>query len=202
MTIYRPSTRPPRWAEALLRLLLKPEDRESVSGDLLEEYRQSILPERGKGADAWYLCQVAGFLWRSTWIWALVFSGAFLARTAYDWLVPTTDFHFRAEVSTYIGVATLLSIGLWAGWRSHSVVAGVLTTVIASQIAAAISAAGGGLLFMLLDTPELRREIAGSGGLGEVFVLPFMMALPAVILGLFGGVVGSLGSRLRSSFVR
>jgi hypothetical protein len=197
------TTRPPEWAEALLRLSLKATDRENVSGDLLEEYRASIVPIRGKAAaDRWYIGQVAGFVWRMTWLWALVFSGAFLARMAYDWLVPTTDFHFRAEVSTYIGVATLLSIGLWAGWRSHSVVAGVLTTVIASQIAAVISAAGGGLLFMLLDTPELRREIAGSGGLGEVFVLPFMMALPAVILGLFGGVVGSVGRRLRSSFVR
>ena len=52
MTIDRSSTRPPEWAEALLRLLLKPEDRESVSGDLLEEYRQSVVPERGRGADA------------------------------------------------------------------------------------------------------------------------------------------------------
>jgi hypothetical protein len=196
MTV-RQSTRPPGWAEALLRLLLKPEDRESVSGDLLEEYNGSIVPSRGQAAaNTWYVRQVAGFLWRATWLWALVFSGAFLARTLYDWLVPTSDFHVRAEWSTYIGVATLLSIGLWAGWRSHSVVAGVVTTVIASQIAAVISAAGGGLLFMLLDTPELRREIAGSGGLDEVFFLPFMMILPAVILGTFGGAVGSLGKRL------
>jgi hypothetical protein len=42
MTMDRPTTRPPQWAERLLRLLLKPEDRDSVSGDLLEEYRDSI----------------------------------------------------------------------------------------------------------------------------------------------------------------
>ena len=71
-----------------------------------------------------------------------------------------------------------------------------MTTVVASQIAAVISAAGGGLLFVLLDTPELRREIAASGGLDEVFFLPFMMILPAVILGTLGGAVGSLGRRL------
>jgi hypothetical protein len=197
MTIDRSSTRPPGWAEALLRLLLKPEDCETVSGDLLEEYRGSIVPSRGKSAaDAWYVRQVAGFLWRATAAWALVFSGAFLARTAYDWLVPTTDFHVRAAVSTYIGIATLLSIGLWAGWRSRSLAAGVFTTMVASQIAAVISAAGGGLLFVLLDTPDLRREIAGSGGLAEVFVLPFVMILPAVILGTLGGAVGSVSRRL------
>jgi len=39
MTMDRPAAQPPRWAEATLRLLLKPEDRDSVSGDLLEEYR-------------------------------------------------------------------------------------------------------------------------------------------------------------------
>lgn len=191
------TTRPPEWAEALLRLSLKSTDRENVSGDLLEEYRGSIVPSRGKAAaDRWYVRQVTGFVWRATWVWALVFSGAFLARTLYDWLVPTTDFQVRAEVSTYIGIVTLLSIGLWAGWRSRSLVAGVLTTVVASQIAAVISAAGGGLLFVLLDTPELRREIAASGGLDEVFFLPFMMILPAVILGTLGGAVGGLGRRL------
>ena len=31
---------PPRWAEALLRSLVRPSDRESISGDLLEEYRE------------------------------------------------------------------------------------------------------------------------------------------------------------------
>lgn len=60
-----PSTaRPPAWAEATLRLLLKPADRESVTGDLLEEYRDSVLPERGRRrADIWYVMQVAGFVW-------------------------------------------------------------------------------------------------------------------------------------------
>ena len=45
--------RPPRWAEAILRVLLKPHDRETVSGDLLEEYRDTIVPTRGRAADLW-----------------------------------------------------------------------------------------------------------------------------------------------------
>src|SRR5688500_10263372 len=44
MKTVHSDARPPRWAEAILRLLLKPEDRESVSGDLLEEYRETIVP--------------------------------------------------------------------------------------------------------------------------------------------------------------
>ena len=42
MTSDRSTTLPPRWAESLLRMLLSPEDRDSVSGDLLEEYRESM----------------------------------------------------------------------------------------------------------------------------------------------------------------
>jgi hypothetical protein len=195
-------TRPPEWAEALLRLSLKAMDRENVSGDLLAEYRESIVPVRGKtAADWWYVGQVAGFVWRATWAWAVVFSGAFLARTAYDWLVPTTDFHLRAELSTYIGVATLLSIGLWAGWRSRSFAAGVVIPVVASQIAAIISVVGGGLLFALLDTPDVRLAIDGSGGLGEVFALPFMMIIPALIVGGIGSAAGSVGRKVRSALV-
>lgn len=191
------TTRPPDWAEALLRLSLKSTDRENVSGDLLEQYRESIVPDRGKtAADWWYVRQVAGFVWRATWAWAVVFSGAFLARTAYDWLVPTADFHLRAELSTYIGVATLLSIGLWAGWRSRSFAAGVVMAVVASQIAAIISVAGGSLLLALLDTPDVRRAIAGSGGLAEVFMLPFMMIVPALIVGGAGSAAASLGRRM------
>ena len=35
---------PPRWAETLLHLVLNSRDQATVSGDLLEEFRESILP--------------------------------------------------------------------------------------------------------------------------------------------------------------
>jgi uncharacterized protein (TIGR03435 family) len=57
---------PPRWAEALLRTFLNPEEAETQSGDLLEAYRDSILPGRGRrGADLWFLRQVAGYILRA-----------------------------------------------------------------------------------------------------------------------------------------
>jgi len=63
------SVRPPRWAEALLRLLLPSDHAETVSGDLLEEYRETVVPSRGRRrADAWFVRQVAGFAWRATWL--------------------------------------------------------------------------------------------------------------------------------------
>jgi hypothetical protein len=72
----------------------------------------------------------------------------------------------------------------------------VVIPVVASQIAAIISVAGGGLLLALLDTPDVRGAIAGSGGLEEVFFMPFVMIIPAVIVGSIGSAVASVGRRL------
>src|SRR5690349_4497586 len=54
---------PPRWAEAVLRILLKPIDRDIVAGDLLEEYQEAVVPARGVfRAQVWYYRQVLSFL--------------------------------------------------------------------------------------------------------------------------------------------
>ena len=56
---------PPVWAERALRWLSRPCDRDSIAGDLLEEYRASRQPTLGTfGADLWYVRQVCSILWR------------------------------------------------------------------------------------------------------------------------------------------
>jgi hypothetical protein len=57
------SPTPPAWAEGVLKIVVSPQDRLTVSGDLLEEYRERIHPARGqRAADTWYIRQVAGFV--------------------------------------------------------------------------------------------------------------------------------------------
>lgn len=57
---------PPRWAEALLERLLAARDRQTVAGDLREEYAESIVLRRGRLlANMWYLRQVLSFLPRA-----------------------------------------------------------------------------------------------------------------------------------------
>jgi hypothetical protein len=57
---------PPRWAEFLLERLLVARDRETVAGDLREEYVESIMPRMGSPrADIWYLRQCLSFARRS-----------------------------------------------------------------------------------------------------------------------------------------
>ena len=50
---------PPRWAEFVLEHILADADRQSVIGDLREEYAEAILPRNGRlRADLWYLRQL------------------------------------------------------------------------------------------------------------------------------------------------
>jgi hypothetical protein len=194
------SPTPPNWAEALLRVFLTPADFDSVSGDLLEEYRDSIRPVRGKSAaDSWYVMQVLGFVWRSARIWAVLFAAAFVTRTALDWLAPPVDFHTRATVSTVLGLGLLLCAGLWASIRSGSFFAGTLAGVAATALGAVLSVIGAAGLLAIWHGPGTMAAIRASGGLNEVFELPVMMIVPGVVFGTIGGVVGATIRRLRST---
>jgi hypothetical protein len=191
---------PPRWAESLLQLVVRREDFENVSGDLLEEYRDSIRPARGPGrADRWYVAQVLGFAWRSTSLWAALFAAAFLARTALDWLVPPSDFYLRSLVTTYVAVSILLCASFSASCRTGSIRAGAFAGIVSTAIAAPMSLAGASLLLAVWHDPGTMAAVEGSGGLGEAFVLPWMAIVPGALVGAVGGVVGAAASRLRPS---
>jgi hypothetical protein len=197
---------PPEWADALLRLVLARANRDCISGDLLEAYRDDIVPARGRrAADVWYVVQVFGYVWRATWVWTVIFSGACLARTGYDWLVPTTDFVTRSSVSTAIGVSTLMCVGFTATWRSGSALAGPAVAALVTQIAAVFSVIGAALMLGIWHDADTLRAIEASGGLAEVFILPFLMIIPAVALGWLGAgcwVLGALGCRVLGALHR
>jgi hypothetical protein len=191
---------PPSWAEALLRALLKPGDVDSVSGDLLEEYRESVHPARGqRKADVWYVTQVLGFVSRGARVWAALFGAAFVTRTALDWLAPPLDFHTRSTVSTALGVGILVASGLWASWRSGWFVAGTIVGVATTAIGAAISVIGVATLLAIRHDALTMAAIRGSGGLSEAFELPLIMVLPGMVLGTIGGMVGVTIKKLRST---
>jgi hypothetical protein len=77
---------PPRWAETILQCLLKPSDRDSTVGDLLEEYRAARQPSLGAvRANVWYIVQVLSVLWPLIQPAALVLTAQiiFLALTVF-----------------------------------------------------------------------------------------------------------------------
>jgi hypothetical protein len=190
---------PPGWADALLRLALGPADVDCVSGDLLEEYRANIHPARGqRRADQWYVMQTLGYVHRSARLWAFLFGGAFVARTAIDWFMPTDDFYTRATVSTFLGFGTLLAAGFWAAWRSDSFAAGTLAGVAIAGLGALVSVAGAAALLAVAHDPTTMAAIRGSGGLAEVFTLPFTLVVPGLVLGTVGGAAGATVRKLSS----
>jgi hypothetical protein len=103
---------PPRWAEAVLRSLLRPADRESISGDLLEEYRAAKRPHLGPfGANVWYVKHVVSVLWHLIRPYALVLAGqgVLLAVTVFrpGHHAPT----FRPELShTFVTIAAVRAV--------------------------------------------------------------------------------------------
>ena len=191
---------PPEWADALLRVFLKPTDVDSVSGDLLEEYRDTIHPERGQSAaDTWYVRQVLGFVVRRTRIWAVLFGATFIARGAFDLFAPPTDFYVRSTVSTFLGIGLLVATGVWASMRSGSAFAGTCAGIATTAIGALISAIGAAGLLAIWHDPATLAAIRATGGFAEVFAFPVVLILPGAVLGSLGGMVGATIARLRST---
>ena len=187
-----PNPDPPRWAERLLQAFLTSGAFESVSGDLLEEYRDTVFPARGAhGANVWYVSQVLRYGWRSAAVYAALFAGSFLARAVVDWRLPTTDFHFRSTVSTSLAAGIFLVAGFWAGSRSGSVRSGAIFGMAAAALAVPLQLVGSALLVALWHDPVTLDAMRSSGGLSEVFTMPFFTVLPCVLISSIGGVIGA-----------
>ena len=146
MTSHSSTTLPPRWAESLLRMLLPPEDRDSVSGDLLEEYRESIVPALGAKATGWYVRQVAGYVLRKAWIWGALVGAILVTRYLFDTLAPVRYtpgvVHPRSAIMSYALIATFALGSGWQAWRSGHLGSGVLVAFATAAFGGALSAAG------------------------------------------------------------
>jgi hypothetical protein len=188
------SERPPRWAEAWLRLLLAAHDRETVSGDLLEEYRENVRPTRSRlAADAWYIGQVARF-GQGLIPWALGVAGIFVARTAIDWFGPVQDPLGQltlARWTTAVIFVAPLTVGFCTAWRVRTAAAGAVNTVVVLVCAAIIAAIVNGCACIAAFDAIDPAAVARAGGLAEVFSLPFLIVLPGAIDGWFGGYLAT-----------
>ena len=184
------STSPvPQSAEWCLRIVLAPDKFDCVAGDLLEEYRDRVLPVRGRAAaDRWYWRQVSRAVWRFIAAFCLTGVALHVWREAIDELVPTADYHLRSYILSYGMMAVALVGGASGGWRARRIAAGALTAGTASLFgwsgawatAAALAAVSpAGLLY--------------PGGVGELVSLPFLTLPPMLLLGALGAVVGKCG---------
>jgi hypothetical protein len=117
--------------------------------------------------------------------------GAFVARSALDWLSPTDDFHARSQVSTAVAAAILLAVGFRTAWQSRSFAAGAAAGFATTAFAAALSIGGNAALLGVWHDADVVSAIQASGGLGEAFELPVMLILPGILVGGVGGLAGA-----------
>lgn len=135
---------PPRWLESILIFLLSPRDRETIAGDLQEEYREEQAPRLGVlRANLWYLRQSISFL-------SIRSIGGPPVRAALTW----------------VSVATALA-GLWLAVMENILKHdgyGARTAVAAGIVAVALST----LVFLMLDGGSVFRLIilAAAAALG------------------------------------
>lgn len=173
---------PPRWLETLLLRSLPPRDRETISGDLLEEYREVQLPQHGPiRADIWYARQLISFLAaRSfggstmraslTWMSALTaLAGVWLA--VMENILKHPGYAGRSAIAACIviqGLTTVLFL-MWHGRTIFRVI--VLAGAVGVAVLGAVS------IIRILNAPHFEGFVLL---IGAALVVQGMMALLVV----------------------
>jgi hypothetical protein len=196
MTIDRPTTLPPAWAESLLRMVLNAHARDTVSGDLLEEYRQSIVPALGRDADSWYVRQMTRYVLHQTWMWGVLVAAIFVTphvvplRSALMHWVP-----LRAVLNGTLTAA--LSLGpAGQAWRSGYLRAGLLQIVVTALLGGVLTTAGTLACLAIWHDPATLVAIQRGGGLDEAVWGMSVLLWP---LGFLFGVPGALVGRVAAA---
>jgi hypothetical protein len=195
--------RPPRWAEAMLRSSLRPTDRESISGDLLEEYLEARRPSLGaQRANAWYIKHVISVLWRLIRPCALVLIGTNVLRVLLgasgEWFAstprPTTMLALIARGLWYGSLVQAPGVSLsdaliylWAGYhgfqRTRLIETGMLTAAGTGFVGFAVLFTG-----IAIRTPGLLLA-----PFSKPFIFVILATLLLIVLG-YGALAGAVGA--------
>lgn len=122
---------PPAWAEWVFIALLPAARAETESGDLLEIYRDEILPVRGRvAADWWYIRQVLGVFARSYGFWLAALVAVFVAADVANTYARAV----HGSLGPVVLVGLVFAASCHGGWRTMrfegGLFAGVATSVI------------------------------------------------------------------------
>jgi hypothetical protein len=201
LTAHDPS--PPRWAEYVLRLVLKPRDRDTISGDLLEEYREVALPTLGPlRANVWYVKQTGSLMNSSrlslpSSVWLTL---AVVVLAAVLFLLVRSDFRPPVPLAVFASVAAVLGMSGLTVMRST---ADVGTLWRASRVFGVLCSAVF-MLRMLVDTVAPRDVVeaflAQSRGTYSEFNDPRRWLLGAALAMIF--VVSGFWGAWRTGDVR
>ena len=173
---------PPRFAQALAGVFLRDRDVDSVTGDLLEEYRERRRATFGRRQpDVWYVAQVLSIVGHVVWpaVAAVLVLRILAFRLPGGWnpsLVPSP------------GTSTLDALILmWAAYHGakHT---GRMVTGILSALAVGLFGFGSFFAYALVTTPSLVLA---------PFETPFVIVIFFVVLGIalaFAVAAGMIGA--------
>lgn len=135
---------PPGWLEAALLRCLPERDRETVSGDLLEEYREVQLPRLGAfGANIWYARQVLSFLTTRT-------LGGSAMRASLTWMCVATAL-------AGVWLAVMENVLRHPGYAARSIIA--LLIMLQGLVT---------ILFLMVHGRSVYRVIVAAGAVGAI----------------------------------
>ena len=175
---------PPRIAQMLLHMALRPHDAESIAGDLLEEYRAVRRPLLGQlRADAWYVWHVLSVVGRPVWPFALALV-AIKAVLAAFMLLPLSGWNpslVPAPNVSLLDALFFLGAGYYGARRTGRVATGVVNSGALGLIDFAIFAA----YATLAGFPTLFASILEK---------PFILVIGCIFLAIAAAFALTLGT--------
>jgi hypothetical protein len=173
---------PPRWLETLLQWCLSARDRETISGDLLEEYREVQLRDLGPlRANIWYTRQLLSFLavrsfggstMRASLTWLCVLTalaGVWLA--VMENILKHPGYAGRSAVAAAIVIQGLATVAFLM-WHGHPVFRGI---VLAGAVGVVIL--GASAIIRILGAPHFEGFVLI---IGAALIVQGMTALVVV----------------------
>jgi hypothetical protein len=189
---------PPVWAEALVRLLASARDRDTIAGDLHEEYAERAAGRGTPAADWWYAGQVLGFVRRAALLPGLALGLNLCRRMLIDLVTPLDDLAARAATTTYLAILIFALAGFRISYRTHRTASAALVAVVATAIGTVMQMAMA-FLATLAAGSWLTADYLTLRALQEGFDVP---VIPLLGIGVLAAALGGASARACSPRAR
>jgi hypothetical protein len=188
---------PPPWAVWLLQTLVPRRHRDVLTADVLDRYRDHILPGQGRSrANRWFLARVAEWAWTQSRPAGLVVVLAFVVGDGIYTDLPERDATLRAWLKATGPVAALVLLGARVGWRSGTWAA-VVTGFVASCLGTAAFLALTTVSLAILQ-PQLMKIGMSWESLRDLASILRNATVVGTVVSAVGGLLGDLAVRARA----
>ena len=187
---------PPARAQALIAILAPRGRRDSIVGDLLEEYHETQVPQHGvAAADRWFMRQALGFVWNAAALPGALVGIVIAGRTLIDVAAPVADTAERAWLTTLATMMVFAVTGFRVGLVTRRV-SGAIVTALAATAIGTVAAYGATLASMAIAATFVHPDAAVWVGLREG------LDVPAHVIALIGTAFACLGAAIGREFPR